>query len=93
MATDRLRKKISKGRHASTIKRTRQSLKRRARNKQALSRMRTAIKKVRASHSRDALALAIPIIARTAAKGIIHRKAASRIISRLTRATQSPAAS
>lgn len=88
MATDRLRKKIGKGRHLSSIKRDRQNAKHRARNRNALSRMRTAIKNVRATRSAEALATAIPLIARTAQKGIIHRKKAARIISRLTRAAR-----
>lgn len=85
MATDRLRKKISKGRHASSIKRDRQNIKNRARNKQALSKMRTAIKGVRASRSGEMLKTAIPVIAKNARKGTIHRRTASRLISRLTK--------
>ena len=86
MATDRLKKKIAKGRHASTIKRNRQSEKRRARNKHDLSLMKTTVKEVRTSRSTDALAKAIPLIAKTAQKGVIHRRKAARLISRLTRA-------
>lgn len=83
MAIERLKKKIGKGRHASSIKRDRQAIKRRARNKQAISRLRTAVKKVRSSRSAEDLKKAIPIIAKAGGKGFIHKKTASRIISRL----------
>lgn len=85
MATDRLKKKIGKGRHASTIKRTRQEIKLRAHNRSALSAMRTAIKKARTEKTKEALKLAIPIIARSAKKGLVHKRTASRLISRLTK--------
>lgn len=91
MATDRLRKKISKGRHKSSIKRVRQAKKRHAKNRHALSKMKTAIKSVRATKSPESLKIAIPIIAKTAAKGIVHHRTASRLISRLTRSVVSPA--
>lgn len=91
MATDRLKKKIGKGRHASTIKRARRAEKARARNKQALSRMRSAIKRARAARTAEALKEALPVIARTAQKGIIHRRKAARLISRLTRAMSAQA--
>lgn len=85
MAT-KLKKKIGKGRHASTIKRDRQAQKNRARNKSALSKMKTSVKKVRASKDAADLKAAIRIIAKTAQKGMIHKKMASRLISRLTKA-------
>lgn len=88
MAVDRLRKKVGKGRHLSSIKRDRQNEKHRARNRNALSKMRTAVKKVRTERSAEALKEAIPTIARTARKGMIHRKKAARLISRLTRSVQ-----
>jgi small subunit ribosomal protein S20 len=88
MATDKLRKKIGKGRHLSSLKRDRQNAKRRARNRNALSKMRMAIKGVRTARSAEALKEAIPTIARTAHKGIIHRKKAMRLISRLTKAAR-----
>ena len=86
MATDQKKKKIAKGRHASVMKRNRQSEKRRAANKHDLSEMKTAVKAVRTTKSADVLAKAIPLIARTARKGVIHRRKASRLISRLTKA-------
>lgn len=88
MATDRLKKKIAKGRHISSIKRDRQNKKRQARNRHAMSQMRTAIKKVRTSKTEEELKASIPLIAKTAKKGIIHRRKASRLISRLTRAVR-----
>jgi small subunit ribosomal protein S20 len=86
MATNKLKKKIAKGRHASTIKRDRQSEKHRTRNKHDLSEMKTIVKAVRAAKTPEALAKAIPLIAKTAQKGVIHRRKASRLISRLTKA-------
>lgn len=85
MATDRLRKKIGKGRHASSIKRDKQNIKLRASNRHALSKMRTALKKARTTKAEGELKLAIPLIAKAAQKGLIHRKKASRLISRLTK--------
>ena len=88
MAPNKLRKKIGKGRHLSSIKRDRQNEKRRVRNRDAISRMRTTVKKVRTVRSEEVLKAAIPTIAKTARKGIIHRKKAARLISRLTRAVR-----
>jgi len=86
MAIGKLKKKLGVGRHASAIKRSKQSEKQRMRNKDALSEMKTAVKKVRTELSKEILAKTIPVIARTARKGVIHKKKASRLISRLTRA-------
>lgn len=88
MATERLKKKIGKGRHRSSMKRNRQALKHRARNKQAISRMRTAVKKVRTSRSAEDLKKAVPLIARAGRKRIIHKRTASRLISRLSKFVQ-----
>ncbi|HPQ80992.1 MAG TPA: 30S ribosomal protein S20 [bacterium] len=88
MATDRLRKKIGKGRHASSIKRDRQNEKLRQKNRSAVSRMKSAVKKVRADRSEASLKEAVPVIARTASKGVVHKKTASRLISRLTKAVR-----
>lgn len=88
MATDRLRKKIGKGRHHSTIKRDRQNLKHRARNRDAISEVRTAVKKVRSQKSPNELKIAIPLIAKAAKRGLIHKNKASRLISRLTKTVQ-----
>jgi len=82
--------------HKSAIKRLRQTETRTARNVHYRSRMRTAIKKVRQAldaneidEARQALAEATKIIDSSRSKGVIHRRTASRTISRLTRAVQS----
>jgi small subunit ribosomal protein S20 len=85
MATERLKKKIGKGRHMSAIKRDRQSEKRRIRNRSAMSRMKTAIKAVRQEGTKEALQKAVPIIMKIGQKGLIHRNKADRVVSRLTK--------
>lgn len=85
MAIDKNKKKIAKGRHASAMKRDRQNKKRRARNKGVLSAMKSAVKSVRTTRSAEALAKAIPIIIVSGRKGIVHRRKAQRLVSRLTR--------
>lgn len=79
--------------HKSALKRVRQNVKRRARNRHVLTSMRTLIKRVRAAieagNSEEAkanLADAVRHLSRAADKGVIHRKQASRKIGRLTRA-------
>jgi len=77
--------------HKSAEKRHKQSLKRRERNRAAKSALRGIIKKVDQSiakgpeEAKAALAVAIPAIAKTASRGIIHKKNASRKISRLSK--------
>jgi small subunit ribosomal protein S20 len=78
--------------HKSAIKRARQSEIRRLRNRGYKTRVKNAIKGVRASVSenspdqaRENLIAAVSIIQKTASKGIIHRKTAARKISRLSR--------
>jgi len=79
--------------HKSALKRNRQSLIRRERNKMNRSRVKTAVKKVDAAievegsveKAREALIAAVPVIERAAVKGAFHKKTASRKISRLTR--------
>lgn len=90
MATT-MKKKVGKGRHLSSMKRNRQSEELRAKNRSAMSRMRTAVKKVRTEKSPEALKAAVPVIARTASKGIIHKRTASRLISRLTKSVRASA--
>lgn len=85
MATDRLRKKIGKGRHLSSIKRDRQSEKRRMRNRSTMSSMKTAVKAVRAEASAEALRKSVPIIMKSAKKRAVHRRKANRLVSRLTK--------
>jgi small subunit ribosomal protein S20 len=78
--------------HKSAEKRNRQSQVRRIRNRANRTRMRNLIKAVdtaiEAGSQEDAqvaLKVALPIIAKTATKGTIHNKNASRKISRLTK--------
>ncbi len=78
--------------HKSAIKRDRQSKVRRMRNRINRSKMKTAIRHIEEAlvagseeKAREALKAAVPIIQKTASKGTIHRKTASRKISRLTR--------
>ncbi len=78
--------------HKSAEKRNRQSQVRRLRNKTNKSKMKTAIRKIdeavvagSADEAQEALNKAIPVIAKTASKGTIHKKNASRKISRLTK--------
>ena len=77
-------------RHKSAIKRVRTSQKARTRNMAARSRLRTAIKRVHAagtkSEAEEALTKAIPVIDKTAQKGIIHKNQAARRKSSLTKA-------
>ncbi len=78
--------------HKSAEKRNRQSQVRRLRNRANRTYMRSAIKAVDAAivagseeDATTALLSAIPVIAKTATKGTIHKKNASRKISRLTK--------
>ena len=73
----------------SSRKRIRTSQKARLRNVALRSSLRTAIKKVRTApdpaSAQAALKAAIPVIDRTAQKGVIHANTAARYKSRLTR--------
>jgi small subunit ribosomal protein S20 len=76
--------------HASAMKAHRQSLKRREHNRHLRSRLRTALKEVRAAIGREdgaaaktALRATISLIDKMAGKGIIHRNAAGRYKARL----------
>ena len=78
--------------HDSAIKRHAQSLRRRAANKTHRSRLRSQIKKLRSAVAiKDAAAAArllpetIAVIDRSIQKGVLHRNAAARHKSRLTR--------
>lgn len=82
--------------HKSASKRLRQCETRTKRNIHYRSRMRTAIKKVRQAleaneveKAQQALVVATKVIDSSRTKGVIHRRTASRTISRLTRAVQS----
>jgi small subunit ribosomal protein S20 len=77
--------------HKSAEKRNRQRPKRQLRNRLALGSMRTALKKARGaleSKSTDAGALvklAVVAIDKAVTKGVLPKRTASRLISRLTR--------
>jgi len=77
---------------ASAMKRHKQSLKRRARNRHVRSTVKTVVKEVRAGIEEGAekgaqlLLQAASIIAKAGSKGVIHKKTASRKISRLAKA-------
>ena len=76
--------------HASALKAHRQSLNNREHNRQFRSRLRSALKSVRAAiagndqdAARSALQQTVSLIDKMASKGIIHRNAARRHKSRL----------
>ena len=82
----------------SALKANRQNIRRREANRQMRSRLRTALKAIRASldakdleGARAALSSTVSIVDKMATKGIIHRNTAgrykSRLSSRLTKAT------
>ena len=79
--------------HKSALKRMRQSEKRRLRNRQVVSHMRSSIKKFQLEAEegkspetlQESLQQVSVIIDKAASKGVIHRNNASRKISRLTR--------
>ena len=77
--------------HASALKAHRQSLKNRERNRQFRSRLRGALKDIRAAldgkdtaAAKTALKETISLVDKMASKGVIHRNAAGRYKSRLT---------
>lgn len=83
----------------SAEKRIRQDVKRRERNRKYRSRMRTAMKKLRAAidsgdaeAAQEQLKPTLSLIDSTARKGIIHGNTAARYKSRLTKAVQKLAA-
>lgn len=85
--------------HASAVKRNRQSEKRKARNTALRSRMRRAVKKAREaieSNAPDKDALikqALSVVNRTASKQVMKDSTASRTMSRLMRAASAAGAS
>jgi len=76
-------------RHKSAQKQARQAARRRDRNKLYKAKIRTAIKKVLATTSKETaqteLKSAIALLDRVAAKGIIHKNKAANQKSRLSR--------
>ena len=78
--------------HLSAIKRAKQNEKRRLRNLQIKSTVKSSVKKVRvATEAKDvegaqkALSKAIPLIQKAYSKGVSHKNTSARKISRLTR--------
>jgi small subunit ribosomal protein S20 len=79
--------------HKSALKRNRQSILRRDRNRVNRTKVKTLVKKIDAAietegsveKAQEALKTAVPIIERAATKGAFHKKTASRKISRLTK--------
>lgn len=86
--------------HASALKAHRQNVVRRDRNRQMRSRLRGALRSIRAaidagdpSKVKDALRDTISLVDKMAAKGVIHKNAAGRYKSRLsTRVSKKSAA-
>lgn len=77
--------------HKSAEKRARQALKRRLRNRQAKSQIRTAMKKMRTfvdenqiEEARTFLPELISLIQTKSDRGILHKNTASRYVSRMT---------
>ena len=75
----------------SALKANRQNIRRREQNRQMRSRLRTALKKIRASldendveAAKSALSETVSIVDKMATKGIIHRNTAGRYKSRLS---------
>ena len=78
--------------HKSAEKRNRQAQVRRLRNRMNRSKMKTTVRTLNEAiesgsveEAKEALKVAVPVIAKTASKGTIHKKNASRKISRLTK--------
>lgn len=88
--------------HKSAIKRHKQSLKKAARNRAVKTRIKNAIKAVRAAvaakdmeQAQAAFVAATSVLDKSASKGVIHWKNAARKISRLNKAlvsVEAPAA-
>jgi len=79
--------------HKSALKRARQSVKRRARNRHQRSRLRGAVRNARraieagdAEATTAAIRAAESLLRRAASNGILHAKTASRQVARLARA-------
>ena len=76
-------------RHKSAVKRARQNIRRAIRNKAALTRMKTLIRKVRTSKAKDdaakVLRTTVKYLDEIAAKGVIHKNKASNQKSKLTK--------
>ena len=78
--------------HKSALKRARQNILKRLRNMGYKTRVKKAVKEVRAAvvdnsaeRAKESLIKTVSLIQKTASKGVIHKKKASRKISRLAR--------
>ena len=79
--------------HKSALKRNKQSLVRRERNRANKTKIKTVTKEILAAidqadspeKAQEALKNAIPVIYKAATKGSIHKRTASRRVSRLTK--------
>ncbi len=78
--------------HKSALKRARQNVVRRERNRANKSRIKKVVRRVNEAiesqsveQANEALQQAIPTIQKAATKGTLHKKTASRKVSRLTR--------
>jgi small subunit ribosomal protein S20 len=78
--------------HKSAEKRNRQAQARRLRNRVNKTQMKNAIRKVNEAveagsvdEAKEALKIAIPVIGKIASKGSLHKRNASRKVSRLTK--------
>ena len=85
--------------HASALKAHRQSLNNRERNRQYRSRLRNALREIRAAvdgnnmkAAKDALKETVSLIDKMTSKGVIHRNAAGRYKSRLSSRLSAPSA-
>ena len=75
--------------HLSAIRQSRRALKHRERNRAYMSKMKTAIKRVRQSKEKDkaadALKKVVKLLDQLASKGVIHRNNAANKKSRLSK--------
>jgi small subunit ribosomal protein S20 len=84
--------------HLSAEKRARQRTKRNQRNKRVLSTLRTTLKKARTvvdakkKDAKDTMASAVSLIDKAVSKRVLHKKTASRLVSRLTKRANAVAA-
>jgi len=91
---DRIARRNRLAKLKSAVKRHKQSLKRRAQNRHVRSTVKSAVKEVRAGiaesgdKAAELLRNASSLIARAGSKGVLHKKTASRKISRLAKAVR-----
>ncbi len=87
------------GKLKSGIKRHKQSIKRRIRNRHIRSTVKSAVKEVRAAvdehvveKAAEALSKAVSVIQRAGSKGVLHKKTVARKVARLSKAVHKAAA-